>query len=73
MQQYPDMQQLLKLAQTPAGQQLIAALKQADTSELEKAVSAASGGNMEHAKKMLASTLDTPEIQTLLKQLEAQL
>lgn len=73
MQQIPDMQQLLRLAQSPAGQQLIAALKRTGGDELEKAAALASGGNMEQAQRSLASTLNTPEIQKLLQQLEGQL
>ena len=73
MQQNFDMQQLKKLAHSPAGQQLMEVLKHSGSTEVEKAAGYASSGNLEEAKKALSGLLETPEIQKLLRQLEGQL
>lgn len=70
MQSMPDMTYLLKLARSPAGQQLLSLLQSSGGSELQSAVSQASSGNYDQAKNTLSSLLSTPEAQALLKQLE---
>ncbi len=65
-----DMSKLLKLAQSEAGQKLIALLQRSDSSTLQDAVSKASAGNYEGAKRTLSSLLSSPEAQALLEQLE---
>lgn len=57
-----SMQEALRLAKTPAGQQLLAALRQADPEKLQKIARQASAGNYTDAAQQL---------QSLLKQLEA--
>jgi hypothetical protein len=73
MEQQFDMQQIMKLARSPAGQQLIEALKRTDGSNVEKAAAAASSGDLDQAKQALSGLLKSPEIQRLLRTLEDQL
>lgn len=72
MDSIPDFHQLLQLAQSPAGQQLIAMLQQNGGSALSNAVSKASAGDYTQAKQLLSSLLSSAEAQTLLSQLEEQ-
>lgn len=65
-----DMSQLLRLAQSPAGQQLLTLLQKNGGDTLQNAVSQASQGNFTQAKQTLSSLLSNPEAQKLLKQLE---
>lgn len=64
-----SMQDALRLAQSPAGRQLLTALQQQNDAQLQKVISAATAGDYEKAKSSLSSLLDAPEIQALLKQL----
>lgn len=69
----PNMSDLMKLAQSPAGQQLLALLQNADNGALEDAVTQASAGNMAGAKDALSALLSSPQAQALLKQMEGSL
>ncbi len=69
MQQNPDMTQLLQIAQSPAGQKLIAILQQSGGSQLENAIKKASSGDYADAQKTIASLLNNEEAQALLQQL----
>ena len=73
MQPMPDMAALLKIAQSPAGQKLLAMLKDNPALDLGKITSAAASGNLEEAKGKLNEVLTSKEAQNLLKQLENQL
>jgi hypothetical protein len=73
MEQQFDMQQLMKLARSPAGLQLMDALKRTDRVGMEKAAAAASSGNLDQAKEALSGLLASPEIRKLLQTLEDQL
>lgn len=64
-----SMQDALRLANTPAGKQLISLLQQSDTGALRNAMEQASSGNYDQAKKALGPLLRSPEIQKLLEQL----
>ena len=70
MQSMPDLSYLMKLARSPAGQQLLAMLQKSGGSELQTAVTQASAGNYDQAKQMLSTLLSSQEAQNLLKQLE---
>lgn len=72
MDPLPDFQQLLQLAQSPAGQQLITMLQRSGGSTLDNAVSKASAGDYAQAKQLLSSLLASPEAKKLLSQLEEQ-
>jgi hypothetical protein len=65
-----DLSELMRLAQSPAGQQLIALLQQNGGARLQTAVEKAGSGDFTQAKQILSSLLSNPEAQVLLKQLE---
>lgn len=67
-----DMSELMRLAQSPAGQQLISLLQRNGGTQLQNAVSQASAGNYDQAKQFLSAILAEPEVQRLLKQMEAE-
>lgn len=64
-----SMSDYLRLAHSPAGQQLIALLQQQGGPQLQDAIRSASSGDYANARSVLSSLLDSPEAQTLLKQL----
>lgn len=72
MQQVPDMGELIRLAQTPAGQQLIALLQKQGGSQLHQAITSAAAGDYCKVKTVLSELLSTPEAQALLRKLEGQ-
>ena len=72
MQQMPDMSELIRLAQTPDGQQLIALLQKQSSPQLQQAITCAASGDYVHAKEILSELLSAPEAQALLKKLEGQ-
>ena len=73
MQPMPDIAALMKLAQSPAGQQLLAMLKSNPNTNLSNIAATAAAGNLEEAKQLLSSALSSREAQELLKQLEKNL
>ena len=73
MQQMPDMAALLKIAQSPAGQKLLAMLKSNPSLDLDRISTAAASGNLEEAKEKLSEVFTSKEVKDLLKQLENQL
>lgn len=73
MDTMPNMSDLMKLAQSPAGKQLLAMLQNTNDGSLENAVKQASAGNMAEAKNALSSLLSSPQVQALLKQMEGSL
>lgn len=68
----PDYQWLIQLAQSPAGQQLIAILQRNGGRTLDSALSMASKGDYSQAKQLITNLLSSPEVQKLLSQLEEQ-
>ena len=64
-----SMQEALRLAQSPAGQQLLAMLRQSDTGQIQQALDQANAGDLKSAKKALSSLLADPQIQKMLGQL----
>ena len=70
MEQIPDMGTLLRLAQKPAGQKLLALLQRSGGEELSQAIFKAASGDYQQAKQILNQILSTPEAQALLKELE---
>ena len=69
MQQMPDMTELFRLAQTPAGRQLIAMLQKSGGTRLNEAITKAAAGDYAQAKETLSDLLSSPEAQVLLKEL----
>lgn len=64
-----SMEEIKQMAQSPAGQQLLALLRQNDPARLQQAVTQATGGNYAKAGETLRSLLSSPEAQKLLKDL----
>lgn len=63
------MQEALRLAQSPAGQQLLALLQQKGGSGLQQAVERAAAGDYTQAKQALSALLNDPEAKKILEQL----
>lgn len=64
-----DYAELLRLAQSPAGQQLIAALKQSQGNNLNAAMAKAAAGDYTQVKQAVTEFLSTPEAKELLQKL----
>lgn len=64
-----SMQDAMRMANSPAGQQLIKLLQQQGGTDFQTAMSSAAKGNYEDAKQKLSSLMDSPEIRALLAQL----
>ena len=64
-----SMDEIMRLAKSPAGQQLIAMLQREDSTKLQQAVSQAQTGNLSQAGQTLSSILSSPEAQQLIKKL----
>ena len=64
-----SLDEIMRLAKSPAGQQLLAMLKQNDNEKLEQAVSQAKTGDYTQATQTLSAMLSSPEAQKLLKEL----
>ena len=65
-----SMQDAQRLANSDAGQQLLALLQSSGGNELQAAISQASKGSYDQAKQTLSALLASQEAQDLLKQLE---
>ena len=72
MQQLPDINALMKIARSPAGQKLLAMLQSGSQQELDAITAEAAAGNMQEAGKKLSGLLQSEEAQKLLKELERQ-
>lgn len=62
-------QELLQMAKSPAGQQLISMLQQKGGDELRQAVSKAATGDYTQAKQAISALMENPEVKKLLEQL----
>ena len=62
----------MKLAKSPAGQQLFAALRSKDSTAIDKVMEQAATGDYSQIKNTLSSLLDSPEIKAMLDQLGRQ-
>jgi hypothetical protein len=69
MPNQPSMQEMLRLAASPAGKQLIALMQQKGGEDLQKAMKLAATGDHMQAKKAMESVLSDPQAQKLLKEL----
>ena len=72
MQQIPDMGELIRMAQTPAGRKLISLLQKQSGSQLQQAVTSAAAGDYTQAREILSVLLSSPDAQALLQELEEQ-
>ena len=64
-----SMQEALRLAKSPAGQQLLAMLQRNDKGQLKQAMNQAATGDYTQAKETLSTLLSSPEAKKLLEQL----
>lgn len=64
-----SMQEVLRMAASPAGQQLIALLRQQDGNAFQSAMSSAAAGDYTQAKHAIEKFMADPQAQKLLKQL----
>ena len=64
-----NLQEALRLAKSPAGQQLLAMLKQSDSEKVKQAGSQARSGDYSAAMATIRELLSSEEGQALLKQL----
>ena len=65
-----SMQEAMHLANSDAGQQLLALLKQSDGQQLEKARDSAATGDYRSAAQALSALLEREDVRRLLKQME---
>ncbi len=64
-----SMEDVMRLAESPAGQQLISMLQHSDTKQLQQVMNQASSGDYSQAGKTLKKLLSSPEAKQLLKEL----
>ncbi len=64
-----SMQEALRLANSPAGQQLLALLRQSDPATLQKVMQQASSGDYSQIPQTLAPLLASEEAKRLLQQM----
>ena len=63
------MQELFRIINSPAGQQLITMLQKTGGNDLQNAIGKAAGGDFEEARKAVSALLKDPEAKKLLEQL----
>ena len=64
-----SMQEIMHLAKSPAGQQLLAMLHHSDSGKVQQAADLAAAGQYNKAAKALQDVLSSPEAQALIRQL----
>ena len=62
-------QEAMRLAGTPAGQQLLNMLQQSNTPALQQAMQKAAAGDYQQAKQAMSALLQDPQIKKLLEQM----
>ena len=65
-------QEAMRLAQSPAMQQLLAMLQQQNSGQLDKIMTMAKSGDMVGAGNALQGMLSSPDAKKLIRQLEEQ-
>lgn len=64
-----SMDEVMRLAKSPTGKQLLAMLQQQNSGQLQQAVTQAKTGDYANASKTINDMLASPEAQKLLKEL----
>lgn len=64
-----SMDDVMRIANSPAGQQLISMLQQADSASLQEVSRQANAGNYDQASHILNQMLSSPEAKDLIKTL----
>lgn len=67
-----SVEEAMRLAKTPAGQQLLAMLRQENSGQLSQIMSMAQTGDMAGASHALKRILSSKDAQALLKKMEEQ-
>lgn len=67
-----SMEDAMRLANSEAGQKLIAILKSHNSTELQKAAAEAAAGHYDQASKTMSGALNSQQIQDLMAQLRGQ-
>jgi len=62
-------EEVMRLAESPAGQQLIAMLRQQSSATLQQALAQAQAGDYTQAAQALRAMLSSPQAQKLIKEL----
>ena len=62
-------QEAIKMAQSPAGQQLIQLLQQKGGADLQSALEQAAAGDYAQAKKAISALMQNPEAQDLFRKM----
>ncbi len=65
----PSIQELVRMAGTPEGRQLLALLKSRNSRELSQLMAAAGRGDQARVKSILAELLQDPQVRSLLEQM----
>lgn len=68
-----SMEEAMRMANSPAGQQLLALLQQNSSHDVDSAMKQAASGDYTQAKKILSALLADPKTRQLLQQLGGQL
>ena len=66
----PDMQQIMRLAQSDTAKKLFSLMQSADNQKLQAAMDQASAGNLQGAKAALGSLLDDPQVKKMMQKLK---
>ena len=64
-----SMEEVMRLANSPAGQQLFTLLQHKDSAAVQQAARQASQGEDQNAGQTLSALLSSPEVQALIRQL----
>ena len=64
-----SMEEVMGMAKSPAGQQLLSMVKQGDNEKLQQAMSHAQSGDYAQASRILKDMLSSTEAQKLIKEL----
>ena len=67
-----SIQELIRLANSPAGQQLLAYLQENNPTGVKQAMSQAASGDRQELGKTLAQLLSSPQAQELMRRLEGE-
>lgn len=65
-----SMQDALRMAESPAGQQLLAMLRSRDAGQLQQVIDLAKAGDLAKASASIQSMLSSQQARELLKQME---
>lgn len=66
----PNLQQIMQLAASPAGRQLLEAVKQQAPDLFQQAISSMSKGDMKHTKATIQQLIQDPRISNMMRDLE---